>query len=154
MSKCYCWGLWGRFGGGPWNQSSSTISIKFFRVSIAALTGNAGYGACCNRWCCGIFGPSSAFSSSRRFRQAAFGFKFLSKNEISTIGSTFLGSSKTLSSPLTCCSSVIITSTAILRIPSFVCGLSDLRCDMHILPNSLRASLISRILILLMKKSK
>lgn len=50
--------------------------------------------------------------------------------------------------PLTCCSSVIITSTAILRMPSFVCGLSDLRCDMHIRPSSLRASLISRILIL------
>lgn len=50
--------------------------------------------------------------------------------------------------PLTCCSSVIITSTAMLRIPSFVWGLSDFRCDIHILPNSLRASLISRILIL------
>lgn len=55
-------------------------------------------------------------------------------------------------SPLTCCSSVIITSTAILRMPSFVWGLSVLRCDVHIRPNSLSASLISRILILMIAK--
>lgn len=61
---------------------------------------------------------------------------------------SYFSLNKPRNSPLTCCSSVIITSTAILRMPSFVCGLSDLRCDMHIRPNSLSASLISRILIL------
>lgn len=40
------------------------------------------------------------------------------------------------------------------RMPSFVCGLSDFRWDMHILPNSFNASLISRILILLRVKIK
>ncbi len=69
----------------------------------------------------------SAFSSSRRLRQATFGFKFLSR---------------------TCCSRVMMTSTAMFKIPNFVCGLSDLRCDMQILPNSFKASLMSRIRIL------
>jgi len=71
--------------------------------------------------------PSSAFSSSRRFKQAAFGFRFLSR---------------------TCCSSCMMTSTAMLRMPSLVCGLSDFKCVMHMRPNSLSASLISRIRIL------
>lgn len=51
-------------------------------------------------------------------------------------------------SPLTCCSRVIITSTAIFSMPSLVCGLSDFRCDMHMRPSSFNASLISRIRIL------
>lgn len=50
--------------------------------------------------------------------------------------------------PLTCCSSVIITSTAIFKMPNFVCGLSDFRCVLHIRPSSFSASLISRIRIL------
>ena len=41
----------------------------------------------------------------------------------------------------------MITSTAMLRIPSLVCGLSEERWDMQILPSSLSASLMSRILI-------
>lgn len=53
-----------------------------------------------------------------------------------------------LNLPLTCCSSVMITSTAMLRIPSFVWGLSVFRCVIHILPSSFRASFISRIRIL------
>ena len=48
---------------------------------------------------------------------------------------------------LTCCSSPMMTSTAIFRIPSFVCGLSDERWDIQILPSSFSASLMSRILI-------
>lgn len=50
--------------------------------------------------------------------------------------------------PLTCCSRDIITSTAMLRMPSLVWGLSVFRCVIHILPSSLRASFMSRILIL------
>lgn len=42
------------------------------------LTGIAGYGAFESIWCWGNFGPSSAFSSSRRFRQAAFGLRLRS----------------------------------------------------------------------------
>ena len=49
---------------------------------------------------------------------------------------------------LTCCSRFIITSTASLRIPSLVCGLSDFRCDIQIRPSSFSASFISRIRIL------
>lgn len=41
-----------------------------------------------------------------------------------------------------------MTSTAILRIPSLVWGLSVFRCVIHILPSSFKASLISRIRIL------
>ena len=51
--------------------------------------------------------------------------------------------------PRTCCSSCMMTSTAMLRMPSFVCGLSDFKCVMHMRPNSLSASLISRIRILM-----
>lgn len=50
--------------------------------------------------------------------------------------------------PRTCCSSCMMTSTAMLRMPSLVCGLSDFKCVMHMRPNSLSASLISRIRIL------
>lgn len=50
--------------------------------------------------------------------------------------------------PLTCCSRVMITSTAMFRMPSFVCGLSDFRWVLHIRPSSFRASLMSRIRIL------
>lgn len=64
------------------------------------------------------------------------------------------GNGRVIRLPLTCCSSVIITSTAILRMPSFVCGLSDFRCDMHIRPNSFSASFISRILILNVDETK
>lgn len=52
------------------------------------------------------------------------------------------------SRPLTCCSKFMMTSTAMLRMPSFVCGLSVFRCVMHILPSSFNASLMSRIRIL------
>lgn len=41
-----------------------------------------------------------------------------------------------------------MTSTAMLRIPSLVCGLSVFRCVIHILPSSFSASLISLIRIL------
>lgn len=52
--------------------------------------------------------------------------------------------------PRTCCSSCMMTSTAMLRMPSLVCGLSDFKCVMHMRPNSLSASLISRIRILIL----
>lgn len=52
------------------------------------------------------------------------------------------------SRPLTCCSKFMMTSTAMLRMPSFVWGLSVFRCVMHIRPSSFNASLMSRIRIL------
>lgn len=42
------------------------------------LTGIPEYGGFESMWCWGNFWPSSAFSSSRRFRQAAFGFRLRS----------------------------------------------------------------------------
>lgn len=113
-------------------------------------------------WCGGPgpnFGPSSAFSSSLRFKQAAFGFRFRSEINMYTwvlfnrFFVVFLqNDSQKLTTkghlPLTCCSSVIITSTAILSMPSLVCGLSVFKCDIHILPNSFKASFMSRIRIL------
>lgn len=72
-------------------------------------------------------GPSSLFSSSRRFKQAVFGFRFRS---------------------LTCCSKLVITSTAWWRIFSLVWALSVFRCIIHILPSSLKASLMSLTRIL------
>jgi hypothetical protein len=56
--------------------------------------------------------------------------------------------------PRTCCSSCIITSTAIFKMPNLVCGLSVLRCCMHIRPSSLSASLMSRIRILRGEREK
>lgn len=56
--------------------------------------------------------------------------------------------------PLTCCSRVMITSTAMFRMPSFVCGLSDFRWVLHIRPSSFRASLMSRIRILQCQEQK
>lgn len=117
------------------------------------LTGIAEYGAFESMWCWGNFGPSSAFSSSRRFRQAAFGFRLRSvmASNIHLVlvvmrAEWFREQKK--NSPLTCCSSVIITSTAMFSIPNLVCGLSDFRCVLHIRPSSLSASFISRIRIL------
>jgi len=66
--------------------------------------------------------PSSAFSSSRRFKQAAFGFRFLS---------------------LTRCSSCVMTSTAWWSTVNFGCDLSVLRWIWHIRPSSLNASFMS-----------
>lgn len=59
-----------------------------------------------------------------------------------------LKASKTSHLPLTCCSNVMITSTAIFNIPNFVWGLSVFKCVIHIRPSSLRASFMSRIRIL------
>lgn len=64
---------------------------------------------------------------SNYFKWNTFGFKFLS---------------------LTCCSRLIMTSTAMFRMLSLVCGLSDFKWLMQILPSSFKASLISRIRIL------
>jgi len=61
---------------------------------------------------------------------------------------SFLHQTDHYSRPLTCCSKFMMTSTAMLRMPSFVWGLSVLRCVMHILPSSFSASLMSRIRIL------
>lgn len=76
-------------------------------------------------------GPSSLFSSSRLFRQAALGFKFLSRREKTTEYINYLVQAQKLPHrtgcnclPLTCCSKDIITSTAMLSMPNFVCGLS------------------------------
>lgn len=46
--------------------------------------------------------------------------------------------------PLTCCSRVVITSTAMCKMLSLVCALSFLQWIIHIRPNSLNASFISR----------
>ena len=63
--------------------------------------------------------------SSLRLRHATLGFRFRSR---------------------TCCSRVMITSTALFMMPSFVIGLSDFRWVLQILPNSFNASLMSLIL--------
>lgn len=136
-----------------------SLSIRFSiqKSNCILLTGIAGY-AFDSIWCWGNFGPSSAFSSSRRFKQAAFGFRLRSaRNEqtkekeekkINIICLWHTYKMKNQNLPLTCCSSVMITSTAMFSIPNFVCGLSDFRCVLHIRPSSLSASLISRIRIL------
>jgi len=66
--------------------------------------------------------PSSAFSSSRRLRQAAFGFRFLS---------------------LTRCSNCVMTSTAWWSTVNLGWDLSVLRWIWHMRPSSLNASFIS-----------
>lgn len=55
-------------------------------------------------------------------------------------------------SPRTCCSKLVITSTAWCKILSFVWAFSALRCIWHIRPSSLKASLMSRTRILWEKK--
>lgn len=191
MSKCYCCGLCGRFGGGPYNESRREweISRHWQTQSLLLVMLDRELAATCDVvefWDRllpflppGVLGKrllGSNFSLKVR-EEGELGGQFWGvclpkiaqkvnspSSERSPEGknspwATLVYSRRTRKRfqcylPLTCCSSVIITSTAILRMPSFVWGLSVLRCDVHIRPNSLSASLISRILILMIAKQK
>ncbi len=101
------------------------------------------------------------FSSSRRFKHAALGFRLRSDKERESRPSQYeiitncvfnKGEHDCVSHvlladwPLTCCSKLRMTLTAWCRMRSLVWGLSWLRCSWHILPSSLNASLMSRTL--------
>lgn len=188
MSKCYCCGLCGRFGGGPYNESRREweISRHWQTQSLLLVMLDRELAATCD--VVEFWDRLLPFLPPGVLGKRLLGSNFsLKVGEEGELGGQFWGvfaenspkgqmpnserspegknspwaalvySRRTRKrfqwySPLTCCSSVIITSTAILRMPSFVWGLSVLRCDVHIRPNSLSASLISRILILMIAK--
>ena len=84
-----------------------------------------------------------------------FFFKYVMKKKFTTViwripaktewlAGLILDTGKRRSLPLTWCSKVVMTETAECSMVSLVWALSCLRCNWHILPSSLNASLMSR----------
>lgn len=100
------------------------------------------------RWCagCGKTFDSGlpSLSSSRRFKQAALGFKFLSRTWRPKILPLDHNAHALSQERSTCFSNSVMTDTAWCKTPNFVWTLSELKCMAHIRPNSLNAPLMSR----------
>lgn len=149
--------------GGPWSNEDPVTAHR----CPAGLWASPRPGWAADSASCGSPTTPDTFSSSRRFKQAALGFRLRSggvgkKRAVGDGPRVGTERGRTVpwppwpaaaedgidrggrSLPRTCCSRPRITCTACCRISSLVCALSDLRCSWHMRPSSRKASLMSR----------